>query len=308
MSSNKEMRGSIEPGSLLLILFISVILSGLSVYAFSSIDYYYKNISENKKIAEIKDLLHAVISDMQIMTNDEIDYPDDPSIRYLKDKYYETGLMMKDVSSGYHIDFMPDDLLTNPIISGYLFIGESANAYLKHRNENGFSISNEALEQFIKRPVLTSCTVFGWLNIHEQKSFAFGELSDTFNIVDADELFPVVNNMPMMNVNMIEPEIITPLLYGGSWGIKKVKEANERMLARFGSAPVDDTDIRDVLKVSEASRIFAFLGGKTAFWELSFTINDITVRALVGGIPDKKNRSRKVKEYRLIDWSMNDGT
>ncbi|HHU37653.1 MAG TPA: hypothetical protein GXZ47_10585 [Treponema sp.] len=307
MNRYKRKQGSIEPGSLLIILFISVLLSGLSVYAFSSFDYYTKNVIENQRMKEIKHLLYLVISDMQIMVNDEIDYPDDPSILFLRSKYDKNELILKDVSSGYHIDFMPDDLLASSSISEYLFLGESAISYIKHRDENGFSMTNAALEQFIKRPVLASCTVLGWLNINEQKSFAFKEISATFNSTDTDVLFPVVNTMPMTNVNMIEPEILTPLLYSGFFGIEKVSAANERMIARFGFGPVDDTDISAVLKVPESSRLFTYLGGKTSFWELFFTIHDVTVNALIGGIPDKNNKSRMVKEYRLVDWSMSDG-
>jgi hypothetical protein len=191
-------------------------------------------------------------------------------------------------------------------VSGYLFLSDSAEQYLQHRNANGFSPTKETLERFIERAVLPSCSVAGWLNAAETDTYAFKSIAAKFKASDADSLFPLVNTMAMMNVNMMKPETITPLLYGGSWGVKNATKANDKMLARFGSGPVDDTDIRSIFGLPEMSRLYAYLGCKTAFWELSFTMHDKRVTALVAGIPERNESSRKVAEYRLVDWSMRD--
>jgi len=306
MKYRDRSQGSIEAGSLLMILFISALLSGLSVYAFSGIQYVKKNTVAYQKEAEIKNLLRSIVSDMQIMVDDEIDYPDDPTLLYLENKYEEYGLTVTDASSGYHLDFMPDALLSSASVSGYLFLSDSSEQYLAHRNAHGFSPTKESLEPFVERAVLPSCAVVGWLNVAEINTYAFKAIAEKFKSSDADGLFPLVNALAMMNVNMMKPDAITPLLYGSPWGLKNVKATNEKMLARFGSSPVDDTDIRAVFGLPELSRLYAYLGCKTAFWELSFTMHNERVTALVAGIPESKDNSRKIAEYRLVDWSMRD--
>lgn len=299
-------QGSIEAGSLLMILFISALLSGLSAYAFSGLQYVKKNMIAYQKEAEIKNLLHSIVSDMQIMVDDEIDYPDDPTLIYLGNKYEEYGLTLTDASSGYHIDFMPDALLSSASVSQYLFLTDSAEQYLKNRNDKGFTPTKESLEQFVERATLPSCTVVGWLNITETNTYAFKAIAKKFKSSDADKLFPIVNNMAMMNVNMMKPEAITPILYGSSWGLKNVKTANDKMLVSFGSGPINDTDIQAVFELPELSKLYAYLGSKTAFWELSLTMHNEKVTALVAGIPERKACSRKISKYSLIDWSRRD--
>jgi len=298
--------GSIELGGLLIFLFVAAILSCLSYYGATSIRHFKRNHDEMQSRSEAYALLQSIVLDMQTLTDEPIDYPGNPSVLDLESKYSANALRLTDASSGYHLDCMPDDLLQSASIRAFVFIDASSAVYENHRTRNGPVTNEIQLAAFVRPETVPFCTIYGWINERECQAFACKIIERNFSINDAKNAFPLVNNLAMMNINMMDPAALIPLLHAGSWGIKNIDKAEVRLLSIARAGPVGDAELAVALGVPAKSRIFAYLGGKTSFWRLLLTHNGHAIRAIVAGIPEEDEESRRVGEYRLMDWEMRD--
>mgnify|MGYP001809923353 FL=1 len=300
--------GSIELGGLLIFLFVAAILSCLSYYGATSMRNIKRNQDKMQSRSEAYALLHSIVLDMQTLADEPIDYPGNPSVLDLESKYSANALRLADASSGFHLDCMPDDLLQSTSIRAFVFIDASSARYEEWRTKKG-PINNEGqFAAFVRPEAVPFCTIYGWINERECPAFACKIIERNFSINDAKSAFPLINNLAMMNINMMDPAALIPLLHAGSWGIKNIDKAEERLLSIASAGPVGDAELAVALGVPAKSRIFGYLGGKTSFWRLSLTYKGHAIRAIVAGIPEEDEESRRVGEYSLIDWEMRDAS
>jgi hypothetical protein len=298
--------GSIELGVLLILLFVAAILSCLSYYGASSMLHIKRNHEAMQSRSEAIAIVRSIVLDMQVLAHEPIDYPGNPSVLDLESKYSANALRLTDASSGYHLDCIPDYLLQSASIRSFFFIDASSAVYETHRTRNGPVTNEIQLTAFVRPEAMPFCTIYGWINGRERPVFACKTIERNFRINDAKNAFPLVNNLAMMNINMMDPAALIPLLRAGSWGIKNIDKAEARLLSIARAGPVGDAELVVALGVPAKCRIFAYLGGKTSFWRLILTHKGHAIHAIVAGIPEEDEESRRVGEYRLIDWEMRD--
>jgi hypothetical protein len=208
-------------------------------------------------------------------------------------------LDIRDVSSGYRLDFLSDEELANPLLRNYLFT--DAAGFTGLRESRGLSPDRETWRPFVKDSAWDACVSYGWLNPARGDSFALRYVKHSFG---EGGLFPLVNRLPMMNINMIEAETAEPLIRTPGFGVKSPMEKMEALREALRRGPVSKGELSALLELSGDSRIFSYLGVKTAFWKIRFAIpSGFYAEAVLAAIP-KSMETDTIGEYRLIDRSI----
>jgi hypothetical protein len=303
----KHDSGAVEFNAVLLLFFIVAIISGGVLYATAGMKYTQTDSRDfDDRLASDK-LLDTIIAEIQPLRLYPYDAADNPVIAELLRKYEKYHLELTDVSSGYHLDFLSDADLADDGITEYLFADNTGTAFTAWRNINGLSLEKSKWRELVKEEAWASCVSYGWLHRDDAESFAFRSISASFATVVPDKLFPLVNDFPRMNINMVHFEMLRPLLMRDSFKIEKPKEKADALKNRLGNGPVLHADISSVLKIPVSHPLMGYLGTKTAFWKLRFVMRpSLTVEAIVAATPKKNGGVQEIEAYRLIDRSFFD--
>jgi len=298
----KKDSGFIEYNAVLFLFFISAVITGSMFYTASAMNYSQsdKRDFNNKLAADM--LLDEIINKMQPLRQYQYDDRNNIIITSLCLEYESYKLEFMDVSSGYNLNFLSDADMTDSSLTRLLFLDNTGAAFTSWRNNNGLSTSKESWREFIKQEAWESCVSYGWLHINDTASFAYRRIYSSFAASDPGKLFPLVNYFPRMNVNMVNPAIIRPLIMRNTFRIERANERTEALINRLSSGPVLHADISSILNISVNHPIMSYLGTKTAFWMIRFTMpSALEVEAIVAAIPDKDGGVQDIELYRLID-------
>jgi hypothetical protein len=303
----KRDSGAVEFNAVLLLFFIVALISGGVLYAAAAMNYAQTDTRDLDLRLAADQLLDSIITEMQMLRLYPYDDENNAIITELCQKYKNYNLEFTDVSSGYHLDFLSDADLADGNITGYLFRDNSGAGFVSWRNANGLSVSKTKWREYVKDEAWDSCVSYGWLHKDDTESFAFRSISISFAATDPNKLFPLLNEFPRMNVNMVRPEILHPLITRSSFKIEKPKEKADALTARLRSGPVLHADISSILEIPVNHKLMGYLGTKTAFWKINFVMRtSMTVEAVVAAIPKKNGAIQEIEAYRLIDRSFSD--
>lgn len=298
----KQEEGAIELGAVIILLFLSAALVGSALFSQVSMIYFRKNSFEQEEKSGADMLLKEIVSSFQQLAEYDYDCPDNPLLSNLRGSYAAYGLDFQDISSGYHLDFLTDADLQDERLKSYLFLNGDASDFIVYRNSHGLSTDKTAWRTFVKNDAWEACVSYGWVNKSQIGSFAFSVISASHKTSDLSLLFPLVNEIPMMNVNMVSPDIVTPLIMRSSFKINKPEEKAENLKNKLGQGPVILSDLSSYLGISTDHALFAYLGTKTAFWKIIFCYRPgMFVEAVVAAIPRKDGGIQEITGYRLID-------
>jgi len=303
----KKDSGFIEFNAVLALFFIAAIISGGVLYATSAMIYSQTDIHDFNDKQAADTLLNEIINKLQPLRLYPYDDENNDIITSLCREYDNYRLEITDASSGYHLDFLSDTDMADGNITKYLFTDNSGAAFSAWRNANGLSVTKNAWREFVKEEAWDTCVSYGWVHKTDIESFAFRSISRSFAVTAPDKLFPLVNEFPRMNVNMVNPDILRPLIMRSSFRIEKPNEKADALINRLKGGPVLHADISSILRIPINHPIMGYFGTKTAFWKLNFTMpSAIEVEAIVAAIPKKNGAVQEIEEYRLIDRSFID--
>jgi hypothetical protein len=303
----KKDSGFIEFSAVLLLFFIAAVISGGVLLAAAAMTYSQTDNHDfdNKLAADL--MLDEITAKMQTLRQYQYDYKNNDVIVSLCREYENYGLEFTDASSGYHLDFLSDEDIADGNIAKYLFVDNTGVGFTAWRNANGLSVSKTAWKEFVKEETWESCVSYGWLHKNDIASFAFRSISKSFAVAAPDKLFPLVNEFPRMNVNMVNPDILRPLIMRSSFKIEKPNEKADALINKLRGGPVLQADISSVLKIPVNHPLMGYFGTKTAFWKIHFVMSpSLKVEAVVAAIPKKDGAIQEIEEYRLIDRSFSD--
>ena len=294
--------GSIEFTAVIIFFFLSAVLVGSALFSQVTMIYYRKNSIEQKEKNEVDKLLKEIVIDFQPLKEYEYDNPGNPLLSALRSKYSNYALDFKDVSSGYHLDFLPDKYLNEEKLKNFLFTDANPTQFIAFRNNYGLSTDKTAWQAFLKDEAMKACVTYGWIHKSHIDSFAFTSVSASHKTTDLSALFPLVNEIPLINVNMVSPDIIAPLVLSPSFKIKKPEEKMDTLKNKMLQGSVLLSDISSYLEITKDNALFSFLGTKTSFWQITFCYKDgMFVEAIVAAIPKKEGGIQEITEYKLID-------
>jgi len=298
----KQDEGSIEFGAVIILFFLSAILVSSALFVQASMIYFRKNSNEQEEKAMADKLLREITSSFQELTSYEYDNIDNPVLSYLRKKYADYDIDFTDISSGFHLDFLSDKELQDEKISKFLFLNDSPSEFISFRNNNGLTTDKTKWKGFLKEQAMKACVSYGWIHKSQIDSFAFKVTSTSHKTTELKSLFPLVNEIPMINVNMVSPDIITLLILRPSFKIEKSAEKAETLKNKLLQGSVIISDLSSYLEVPREHAIFAYLGTKTAFWKIVFCYRKgMYVEAVIAAIPKQNGGIQEIIQYKLID-------
>ena len=301
-SSKKYNEGSVEFGAVIILLFVAVSLSGGVLFASSGLTYINADTRDYSEKHAADNMLNNIISEMQSLAQNPYDHKNSEIISGLCRKYSGQELEFSDVSSGYHLDFLSDADLADSGIANFIFKDNNGSGFISWRNVNGLSTSKNNWIEFIKEQALDACVSHGWLHISDRESFAFNKLCSAFNTSSEEQLFPLVNNFPRININMVEPEILRPLIMRSSYRLERAGEKADALISRLNEGPLLYANVSSILNIPSDHPLMTYLGTKTSFWKIRFKFrNNGTVEAIIAAIPKKDGGIQEIEQYRLVE-------
>jgi len=298
----KQDSGAVEFSAVLLLFFIVAIISGGVLFASAAMTYSQTDTHDfdNNLAADV--LLDGIIAKIQPLRLYPYDDVNNELITSLSREYRDYGLQFADVSSGYHLDFLSDADMADGNLTKYLFLDNTGSGFVTWRNAHGLSTSKSGWREFVKEEAWESCVSYGWLYNNDTESFAFRSIVRSFATAAPDKLFPLVNDFPRMNVNMVNPDILRPLIIRSAFKVEKPGEKADTLINKLRAGPILHADISSILKIPVNHPLMGYFGTKTAFWKIRFTMpSSQEVEAIVAAIPKKDGAVQEIELYQLID-------
>ncbi|MDR0656349.1 MAG: hypothetical protein LBG22_08565 [Treponema sp.] len=292
--------GSVEFGAVMILVFLSSAIAASLLFFSVAAVYFQRSSSEEAERTRTAGLIGEIAEAFQPIKDYPCDYRNNPPLSELILRYASLNLDIRDVSSGYRLDFLSDEELENPLLKNYLFT--DAAAFISLRENRGLSPDRETWRFFVNDSAWDTCVSYGWINPSRGNSFAFRYVKHT---IGDSGLFPLANRLPVMNINMIEVKAVEPLIMTPGFGVKNPAEKIEILREALYREPVSKGDLSVLLELPGHSKIFSYLGVKTAFWKIHFmTPSGFSVEAILAAVPES-TESETIGEYRLIEWSIN---
>ena len=298
----KHKDGFIELGALIILLFLSVILSTLVIYFSAVTKNFQRNNHEQKELKEAELLLDNIVTALQPLKDYEYDDINNDLLLSIQFQYAQYNLCFEDISSGYHLDFLSDADLSDTNIAKFIFNTESPGQFISWRNVNGLTTDKNLWKLFVKENAFPFCAAYGWLHHSQDNTFAYRTICQDYNTNNTETLFPLVNDFPMININMVIPDVIEPIILRYSKNIPEVKKKLDIVKTKLLQNSMTLTDISSTFEIPMTHVLFAYLGSKTAFWRIYLDIRQgMKMEAIVAAIPEKNGNIQEIEKYSLID-------
>jgi hypothetical protein len=115
------------------------------------------------------------------------------------------------------------------------------------------------------------------------------------------DLYPLMNVLPIFNVNLVAPELLEAVVIYPYHEVVDGKAAAAAILESRKTRELSDRDVHAIVVADEESRAYQYLGSITWFWEIAVENPRRSLSAIVARIPgiDRENDT-----YRVIALSM----
>lgn len=270
MKQEKDFReGFSTPAAMILIFSFCLIIMSLAFFSMSK----QKKINTYKKIYIAKrnseNILESIVKDFQDIAKEKVDTYQSDKIQDILSKYIEYEIEIEDVSTKINEEFLANKFYNSKEIQDLLFIcGEG-----------------------IK-------TEYGWINSKISDSKKIEEIKRDF---EEEKIFPIVNNLPLYNIYFMDENFIKTIcsLTNISTNGNELHILLQKLNDTQNLLTVDE--ISNILRISKSHLFFSFVGTKTTFWKISFSLQNCNTSAIIAAIPDNES---KISEYRLVEKNV----
>lgn len=222
----------------------------------------YKTAVKEKK--EIDSIIFNIEEKIQLLKDIPSD-TDEQEISFLISSVCNYEFKVYDVSTGINKNFFAKDFLTNKAIDEYI-TASGDKAFLE----------------------------YGWIN----PKFSDKEiLEQTAKDFDGKSTFPLVNNLPPLNVHNMSIDFLTAVLK--FCGIKEAEKKAEKVKEKL-SFGTDIKELSEILGVTENHKVFDLTGTKTVFWKVEFETKNAKAYAVFAAVPKKENQ-KIIEKYILVE-------
>lgn len=298
---NNRENGSLEFSTVVLIIFMSAIITGGLLYMDVVRKYHALSLhkSDDCRLARERGL--EILNDFGMLEDTDHDSDFCDILYSIRSKYDKDGVEIEDVSSSINVAFMPYEELGSKEVLKALFINDTADALVADIKNGFLPRKFSDLRKYIKPDALEYCTVYGWLSAINIKSPAFEYISRIHGTENLKKLFPLINTVPSMNVNYMDTNVLTLYLKNKKYGIKKPDEKIAALSSLTKVRSVDRSLLSSILDVPYTNAIFSVLGVKTSFWKVEYVSGELRYCMIICAVPLKEDES-KIDRYELLSW------
>lgn len=270
MKQEKDFReGFSTPAAMILIFSFCLIIMSLAFFSMTK----QKKINTYKKIYIAKrnseNILESIVKDFQDIAKEKVDTYQSDKIQDILSKYIEYEIEIEDVSTKINEEFLANKFYNSKEIQDLLFI-------------YGEGIKTE----------------YGWINSKISDSKKIEEIKRDF---EEEKIFPIVNNLPLYNIYFMDENFIKTIcsLTNISTNGNELHILLQKLNDTQNLLTVDE--ISNILRISKSHLFFSFVGTKTTFWKISFSLQNCNTSAIIAAIPDNES---KISEYRLVEKNV----
>jgi hypothetical protein len=282
-------------------MFMVVLAGGTMLKSTAVMKYYNRNCSDFRERETMKTLLDVLVRRFDDLKYLDADSNRNPVMETICSGYEKYALSVKDVSSGCNLNFLPNADLADPAIAEFLFTAGNAEEFLRFRRANGFVTDVTLWKQFLKEESLGAAVCYGWFSFMHFDSET-GRMLAAYMGSSEDGLYPMVNDLPLINVNTMDPKLLAPLLSRRSWQIANAAAKAASLKERLEKGTITEAELKSILALPENHAAYRFLGVKTTFWALSFRKGKYRMDAVIAGVPGQD--SRTIEHYILIEGKL----
>lgn len=212
-------------------------------------------------------LFAQFLEDMQIMVECQGDSLYSPEYLSLINGYQDFSVNLQDVSTGINLSTMKRIMDANPKMESLLEL---------------FDLEKE----------------YGWINTAiADKEYLLSVVND-FGVSEPEELFPLVNHMPVCNVHFMQEEFIETVLE--AYKISGASSKAQRLYKTASTSIVDGKKIKDILGVEDTAPVLDFIGCRSSFWNVHLETEDRNIDAIIAAVPFREEETRDVEKYIAI--------
>ncbi|GHV89303.1 hypothetical protein AGMMS50267_16630 [Spirochaetia bacterium] len=326
-------RGNSEKGFasaqfLFILLFLSALSLGTGFYLHSLLQIEERARRNNRIASEINDILNEVTAAIYHDITPDINSVDDPVWAWNGKTVNGYTITVNPVSDRLNLNFVRKNVFDKTRLSLLLAPGSTSGDIQQFREDRGLSIFAADYQHFFDRELFWryfSC--YGWANINLTDEFAARKLAlaltgseqaaeglraaiqrqllrrenvnrNNLRAVlggDYDSLFPFVNAEPLMNINLVEPALLTELLSYSDYAVSFPERRQREILARRESGGIDAVDIPLVLGIDPQNPLVHYFGSITWFWEIIISGSQKSQRTVLCRLPvDAANQSEAI--------------
>lgn len=265
----KQEAGFIRFEMLMMIMVMSLGVTTLLSLVSSGMNHFNSTVNKYEKKEKVDMILKELTFFMQYFCNEQADASGNESLRLIEGKFSDYHPIIMDVSSGINMHFLNEGLAVSPVIQDVI------------DKEPSFLVN------------------YGWISAVCGSDEVIHAAKESFGCSSMEELFPLVNYFPVMNIHFISEELIKALL-----SALEITNSSNRAEVLFRTAqerPLQDEDIIKMLGVKKNHPAIHLLGVKTAFWKIILHIEGLEVHAVYAAIPYKEGSSRQPEKYVLVE-------
>jgi hypothetical protein len=226
---------------------------------------------------------------------------------------------LQDISSGLNPNWVQKNVFLRTGLKDLLKDPAAADILQQRRVDRGFSVDLESAygDLFDEGALEKYCTPYGYPNINITDEFALRKLyalrtgneagANVFHSriqgllierrllapeqvrsflgLDYDALYPVMNVEPTMNVNFVEPRILSELLAYPELRIPHARATAQAILDERDRREITAPDLRRMLGVPADNRIYQYFGTTTWFWRITVKRSSTRLSMVLARIP-----------------------
>jgi len=263
--------------------------------------YFQRSRVDFRERETMKELLDILVRQFDFLVALDADDERNPVLDNIRNGYGAYGLVIRDISSGLNLNFIPDSVLSDPALARFIFNGDTAEGFINFRRNRGFMTEVSAWKLFLKEEALKAVVCYGWFSNAHSDSETCRMLAASYGRA-SEELFPMANDLPLINVNTVEHSLLLPLLSYRPWQINGAAAKAAALKSRLEQGPVTEAELRSILGAAENHEVYKVLGVRTAFWGLSFKKDRYRMDAIIAAVPERG--SKIIARYILIEGKL----
>jgi hypothetical protein len=287
-------------GALVMVLCLGLLTAGPVLFGGAAAIFFERSRREYREREELEDMLEEIERRFEGLVGAEADDDQHPVLERLRSEYAEYRFSVNDISSGFNLNFLPETDLTDESLEDFLFSG-GASRFLAFREAEGFMETVDAWEPFLNDAARASVVCYGWMHRGHAGSGPHAMVAAALGGTE-EELYPVVNDMALINVNTADPAVFRPLLSRGIWKIKDAEKKADALMNRLSEGPVTEGELKGILSLPAEHGIYRYLGVRTAFWDVQFGQGRYRMKGVIAAIPEQE--SGEVERYQVIEGRL----
>jgi hypothetical protein len=332
--------GFVSIQAMIILLVLTLFSAGLASAIYYLRNMYLKSGTYYEEITSLEEELSTLITILEEDPTPKSDSPLDPvweHVQSTQGTYSE--YLLEDISSRFNPNWMRTKFFEVTALSETLIAGVHPDELKDYRGQNGYSTAiEEAYKNYLDPEILPEYfTGYSYININTAYEYVLKDMyleltgdeggAEAFHSriasylqelklftredfmeaagPGAEQIFPVINVEPQMNVHFI-PQFLLKQILSYPYGEKEIEghsQIAEELLGLRDEQEILPEDLKVLIPIDEEEktqeRVFAYLGTKTWFWRFQVSNDRASLKAVIACIPESfQGESAEDEGYR----------